>query len=265
MSDPQGRNAVGRETPGPDVQAAETPGPSAAAPTAPRYAARSYRSKGGVAAGVMLLLLVLWLSVDALLHDGGRAQLIAVAVLVLTVPLVVAFTLWPVVQADDDRLTVRNPFRTITAPWGEVESIRSALSVELFAGGTKYQIWAIPVSLRERKRAGRRAMIAKGDAAAITSRRRIGLPPEDSRFPAGGPGLRSRAGGGGAAAAGYAEPESTSAWADRTVEELRRLGQLAAERGDATSTGTVSVSWTWWIIAPAVLGAVALAVLLATG
>src|SRR5206468_1785221 len=84
------------------------------------------------------------------------------AALVFVVPLVFAFTLRPAVFAGADRLRVRNPFRTITVPWGAVEGVRAAYSSEVFAGGKKYQLWAIPVSLRQRKKAVRQS--ARGAA-----------------------------------------------------------------------------------------------------
>jgi hypothetical protein len=129
------------------------------------YADRSYRSAAGIAGGVLMLALGLWLGGDAVIGGNGRTPWIALAGLLLAVPLVVAFTLRPVVFAGDQRLRVRNPFRTITAPWGAVEDIRSGYSTVLFAGGRKYQVWAIPVSLRARKSAARRSARAGAMAA----------------------------------------------------------------------------------------------------
>jgi hypothetical protein len=127
------------------------------------YADRSYRSAAGIAGGVVMLALGLWLGGDAVFGGHGRTPWIALAGLLLAVPLIVAFTLRPVVFAGDERLRVRNPFRTITVPWSAVEEIRSGYSTELFAGGRKYQVWAIPVSFRARKRAAR--VSARADAA----------------------------------------------------------------------------------------------------
>lgn len=45
--------------------------------------------------------------------------------------LVFACTLWPRVIAGDDGLTVQNPFRTFEAPWGAVQGIFLADSVEV--------------------------------------------------------------------------------------------------------------------------------------
>lgn len=241
--------------------ASDVPAAPAAAPApsgVPELGDRSYRSAPSAVAGVLLLGLLLWLCIDALFKGHGRAPWYALATVVLAGPLLAAFTLWPSVRANQDRLLVRNPFRTITAPWREVESMAAALSVELRAGGRKFQVWAVPVSLRQRKRANRRTMIARSDSALGASRR----DPGPGRFPVGGPGLRSRGGRSGFSQ-GSDETGPATAWADRVVSELRVMADEAADRPGAV--GPVTVTWTWWVIAPAVLGAIALIVLLATG
>ncbi|MDF3148163.1 PH domain-containing protein, partial [Streptomyces sp. T21Q-yed] len=119
---------------------------------------RVFRSPMGIVGGVALLALVLWLGVDALVRGEGRTQWLALAALILIVPLVSAFTLRPAVYANEDRLRIRNPLRVIVLPWGQVASLRSGYSNEVVAkSGTKFQLWAIPVSLRARKKAARRS------------------------------------------------------------------------------------------------------------
>jgi hypothetical protein len=213
------------ENPAPEPQ----PGPGQ-----PKYAERSYRSAAGIAGGVLMLAIALWLGIDAIARGTDRTPWLALALLLLIVPLIVAFTLRPVVHAGDDRIRVRNPFRTITAPWGAVEGLRSGYSTELFAEGKKYQLWAIPVSMRARKRAAR----VKTRAAA-----------------AGDPGatLRARPGA----------PDRTRAWSDQAVDELRELAEKNAARD--TAQGEVTIRWAYEVIAPAVAGAIVLVVLLAIG
>jgi hypothetical protein len=196
------------------------------------YAERTYRSSSGIAGGVLLLALGLWLGGDAVISGSGRAPWLSLAGLLLAVPLVVSFTLRPAVFAGDDRLRVRNPFRTITAPWSTVEAVRAGYSTELLAGGRKYQLWAIPVSLRARKRVARQSSrAAAGDTALGVSRGAEGSAPRS--------------------------------WPDQAVEELRELTEKNASREGAR--GEVVTRWAWEIIAPAAAGAVALAVLFAAG
>ncbi|MGW4256079.1 PH domain-containing protein, partial [Streptomyces californicus] len=133
-------------------------------PAEPQHADRTYRSVSALVCGALLLLLVAWMAGDAMIRGEGRVPWLAAGALLLVVPLVVAFTLRPAVFANDDRIRVRNPFRTILLPWTEVADVRASYSSELLAqDGTKYQLWAVPVSLRARKRAARSAARAAHD------------------------------------------------------------------------------------------------------
>ncbi|MBF9073245.1 PH domain-containing protein [Streptacidiphilus sp. NEAU-YB345] len=220
-----------------------------------------------MAGGVFLLALLLFLSIDAMLHGSGRAPITAAAVLVAAAPLVTAFTLWPQVRSGEKRLLVRNPFRTIDAPWGTVESLTAALSVELRAGGRKFIVWALPVSMRQRKRANKQAMIAAGDRSVGGGAGRGGR--EGGRLGFGLMGGADRRGGG-----GFGRPDDTGptqAWADKTVIELNERAEMfraergAVDEGAAAVTDQVKVTWTWPIIAPLAAGIIALIVILATG
>ncbi|MCQ0023975.1 PH domain-containing protein [Streptomyces somaliensis DSM 40738] len=133
----------------------ERPGESGT-PYEPAYADRSYRSPMAMAGGALLLGIGLWMGGDALLRGDGRTPWTAAAALLLGVPLVVAFTFRPAVFAGDDRMRVRNPFRTIVLPWAAVATVRATYSTEVVTrDGTRYQLWAVPVSMRQRKRAAR--------------------------------------------------------------------------------------------------------------
>ncbi|MFC7307288.1 PH domain-containing protein [Streptomyces monticola] len=201
---------------------------------APKYADRVFRSASGIAGGVLLLALAAWLGGDALVRGTGRTPWLALAGLLCAVPLVIAYTVRPAVFANDERLRVRNPFRTITLPWASVEGLRSGYSSEVFAGGgAKFQLWAIPVSLRARKRASRRqAQAALDDPHGRTS----ALLP--SRNPA-----------------------PTRAPADQALDDLRELAELHADHPRAQ--GEPTVRWAYEIIAPCAAGAVLLVILLA--
>ncbi|KUH39224.1 MULTISPECIES: PH domain-containing protein [Streptomyces] len=133
----------------------EQPGTSGT-PSQTPYAERVYRSPLAMAGGVLLLGIGLWMGGDALVRGEGMTRWVALAALLAGVPLVVAFTFRPAVYANDDRMRVRNPFRTVDVPWAAVEALRATYSTEVVTrGGEKYQLWAVPVSMRQRKLAVR--------------------------------------------------------------------------------------------------------------
>ncbi|MEU6605228.1 PH domain-containing protein [Streptomyces shenzhenensis] len=226
--------------------------PSEPQPPVPTAKDRIHRSPAAIAGGVVMLAIILWLGFDALFNGHGRTPWLALAALILVVPLVVAFTLRPAVYVGEDRLRVRNPFRVITLPWGEIAALRSGYSNEVVAkSGTKYQLWAVPVSLRARKRAARRQ--ARAEAAAHDGGR------------SGGPGSRAGAGlGPGRGARGGGEPSvAARAEADQIMEDLRET--LERRGQEPSAQGGIAVRWAYEIAAPAVAGAVLLVILLAVG
>ncbi|WNI17423.1 PH domain-containing protein [Actinacidiphila sp. ITFR-21] len=214
----------------------------------PGYADRVYRSAAGVIGGVLLLVVAGWLGGDAVVRGSGRTPWLAAAALLLVVPLVVAFTVRPAVYAGAERIRIRNPFRTVTLPWSAVDQVRSSYSTELFAADRKFQLWAIPVSIRARKRAVRQTNRARaaGDE------------------PYGTQGLRRRPNRPSHPALGGSGGDTVLSWADQAVAELRELaGQHPAT--DDQPPAAPRVRWSYEVIVPAAVGAVALLVLLATG
>ncbi|MEU0730148.1 PH domain-containing protein [Streptomyces sp. NPDC006140] len=222
-------------------------------PSEPESKDRVYRSAPAIAGGAMLLGIAGWIGVDAVVAGEGRTPWLALAVLLLVVPLVVAFTLRPAVYAGDDRLRIRNPFRVIVVPWGQVASLRSAYSNEVLTeSGTKYQLWAVPVSLRARKKAARREMRASAQA-----RRAMGRGEER------GSALGMRAGLGGGSGASPVSDGPVRAETDRIMDDLRALHE---DRRQAESAqGEVTVRWAYEIMGPALAGAVLVLILVAVG
>ncbi|WP_210578042.1 PH domain-containing protein [Streptomyces sp. GESEQ-4] len=203
---------------------------------------RVFRSSGGIAGGVLLLGLVAWLGIDALFQGNGRTPWLALAAMILVVPLIVAFTVRPAVYANEDRLRIRNPFRVIVLPWGQVASLRSGYSNEVVdRSGKKFQLWAIPVSLRARKKAARREARAMASGEDTTR----GLVRGGLRNVPDGP---------------------TRAASDQAMDDLRELqeGRGAAETAQGEGVGVV-VRWAYEIVGPAAAGAILLAILLAVG
>ncbi|MFE9889390.1 PH domain-containing protein [Streptomyces scopuliridis] len=214
--------------------------PSPEQPTEPTYADRVFRSAGGIVGGSLLLVVILWIGGDALFRGTGRTPWLALAAMLCLVPLVIAFSLRPAVYANADRLRIRNPFRTITLPWAAVSTVRAQFSCEaLTEDGRKYQLWAVPVSLRQRKRANR----VQGRGAS------------------GGAGAGASAGGSAGAGAGAAEVRM--AQADRTVADLRELAERSASR--PTAQGEPTVRWAYEVLGPAAAGLIVLIVLLLVG
>ncbi|MET7680244.1 PH domain-containing protein [Streptomyces sp. NPDC005423] len=234
--------------------------PPAPQPPVPVSKDRIYRSPGGLVGGVLLFVIAGWLGIDALVTGDGRTPWLALAGLILVVPAVGAFTLRPAVYANEDRLRVRNPFRVIVLPWGAVAALRSGFSNEVVAkSGAKYQLWAIPVSLRARKKASRRETRAAAEAAGGRSGGAGGLGGFGGGF---GGGLGGGLGGGGGR--GPAVPSGgTRAETDKVMDDLRET--LERREGAEPAQGEVTVRWAYEVIAPAVAGAVLLVILLAMG
>ncbi|KAF0649515.1 MULTISPECIES: PH domain-containing protein [Streptomyces] len=193
---------------------AQPPGESGK-PSESASADRVYRSPMAMVGGVLLLGIGLWMGGDAVFRGDGLTPWTALAALLLGVPLVAAFTFRPAVYAGNDRLRVRNPFRTVVVPWAAVAELRSTYSTEVVTrDGAKYQLWAVPVSMRQRK-------------------------------------LNVRSGG------------KHLVGSEATVEELRTLAEQNAVR--PTAKGDPEVRWAYGFIVPALVGLVALVVLLALG
>lgn len=174
-----------------------------------------------------------------MLRGSGNTPWIGLAVALCAVPLIVAFTIRPAVFANEDRMRVRNPFRIIELPWAAVDAVRAGYSAEVLAEGSKYQLWSVPVSLRERKKASRQQL-----RRSAADRRDPGSTAD--------PGARSRT----------SSSEPMRANADRIAEELQELAEVNASRPGAQ--GSVRVRWSYEIIAPALAGALILIVLVAT-
>ncbi|MFE3827074.1 PH domain-containing protein [Streptomyces sp. NPDC059092] len=202
----------------------------------PAYADRVFRSGGGIVGGGLLLALVLWIGIDALVRGTGRTPWLALAGMLCVIPLIIAFTLRPAVFAGTDRLRIRNPFRTIDLPWGSVTDIRASYSCEAFTRDNgKFQLWAVPVSLRQRKRSARQQTRRAGDDPHGRTTVNVDVTDHQARM----------------------------ATADRTTADLRDLAERSANR--TTAQGAPVVRWAYEVIAPAAAGLVVLLVLLLVG
>jgi hypothetical protein len=166
--------------------------------------------------------------------------------MLLLVPLLIALTLRPAVFADDHRLRIRNPFRTITLPWGAVSGLRADYSNEAFDQlGTRYQLWAIPVSARGLKQSAReRVRMAESSLYPGGP-----VPDRQGLFDAGRPGRPN------------AEAELLRPRSDRTMESLCAVHEAGAMTKEGQ--GRPEVRWAYEVLGPAAAGLVLLLVLLA--
>ncbi|MFJ8183357.1 PH domain-containing protein [Streptomyces sp. NPDC096105] len=246
----------------PDPSRGPEPEPTKPAGTATtQYKDRVYRSPAGVVGGVLVLAIIGWLGIDAVVVGEGRTPWLALAVMLFLVPLVFAYTVRPAVFVNDDRLRVRNPLRLIELPWGRVASLRSGFSNEVVDdSGTKYQLWALPVSLRARSKAARQESRAAARAArAEAGQGSGGRGGRGGRAGLGGAVGAADLGAGAAVAAGGPRRAET----DQAMDELRELHERRQE--EAGAQGEVTVRWAYEIIAPAAAGAVLLGVLWGLG
>lgn len=240
---PSGR--IGRMT-----SPAHEPQPSEPQPSGPVYKDRVYRSPAGIVGGVLLLGIGGWLGIDAVVVGHGRTPWLALAVLLMAVPLITAFTLRPAVYANEERLRVRNPFRVIVLPWSQVAAVRSSYTNEAVSNaGQKFQLWAIPVSLRGRKRAARRQARGSSGRGPALSRR--------------GPALSGLS-------TGWQPTDLASgdhlASGDRSMADLRELHEgYRPDKDTEGAAAEVSVRWAWEVLGPIAAGAVVLAILLIVG
>lgn len=203
----------------------------------------SYRTVGSLGTGALLVvfgaIFLLAFSLGSETHPVGA-----------TVGLVMIVTgavggLYPAAFSHAEYLTIRNPFRRIDVSWPRVESIAARLSTEVRTveeegRAHKFTIWAIPVSMHERRKADRSA------AKKVRSAR-----AESAKQAAGSGDVAGSAIG----AAGYGRPKAlredpleSMAFADQAVVEMRerqRACKTSAEKAAATR-----VTWTWYTVAP---------------
>ncbi|MBJ6634430.1 PH domain-containing protein [Streptomyces sp. I5] len=237
----------------PDPSREPEPTKPAGTATTP-YKDRVYRSPAGVVGGALVLAIVAWLGIDAVVVGEGRTPWLALATMLFLVPLVFAYTLRPAVFVNDDGLRVRNPLRLIVLPWGQVASLRSGFSNEVVDdSGTKYQLWALPVSVRARSKAARQD--ARAARAAARADARAG---QGGSLRGGAVGAADLGAGAALAADGPRRAET-----DRAMDELRELHER--RQGEPGTQGEVTVRWAYEIIVPAVAGAVLLGVLWGLG
>jgi hypothetical protein len=111
-----------------------------------------YRSGSALVFGGIFAALCVAAAVD-LVVETGTADLVGAAVLLVVAGVAVVFGPYPAAFAGEDGLRIRNPFRLIVMPWPSVTDVKAGLSFVAFNEKRKYTVYAIPVSLRDMRRA----------------------------------------------------------------------------------------------------------------
>lgn len=113
-----------------------------------------YRGPLALAGGVIVLLFCVAGAVD-LIAEVGTADLPGAAVMLLVGSFAFAYGVYPAAFSNDEALVVRNPLRTIELPWGAVTRLSAQLSFIVHTAHRKFTVWAVPVSVRDRRKADR--------------------------------------------------------------------------------------------------------------
>jgi hypothetical protein len=218
-----------------------TPTDGATAPLAEKPT--SYRTVGSLGTGALLVVFgAIFLFAFSL---GSETHPVGAMIGLLMVVAGAVGGIYPAAFSHADRLSIRNPFRRIDISWPRVETISARLStvVETVAeeGKTrKFTIWAIPVSMHERRKNDR--VVAKKVRSARA---------ESAKQAAGSGDIAGSAMGG----AGYGRPRTlrddpvaTMAFADQAVVEMRDRRRMCTTSMEKAAPTTVT--WTWYTLAP---------------
>lgn len=221
----------------------KSPAPTDDTAVSPLEKPTSYRTLGSLGTGALLVVFgAIFLFAFGL---GSEKHPVGSMVGLLMIVCGAVGGLYPAAFSHTDHLEIRNPFRRIEISWPRVESISARLStvVETVAEegrARKFTIWAIPVSMHERR---------KNDRAVAKKVRTVRA--ESAKQAAGTGDIAGSAIG----AAGYGRPKAlredpvdSMAFADQAVVEMRdrqRLCTTSVEQAAPTKA-----TWTWYTLAP---------------
>ncbi|MFL6116573.1 MAG: hypothetical protein ACJ786_35235 [Catenulispora sp.] len=202
----------------------------------------SYRTAGSLGTGALLVvfgaIFLLAFGLGSEKHPVG-----AMIGLVMIVAGVVG-GIYPAAFSYGEHLLIRNPFRRIEIAWPRVESVTARLStvvetVPEEGGARKFTIWAIPVSMHERR---------KADRSAAKQVRQVRAEANRANRPGGAAGRGPGGAGYGRPSRMREDPVEIMAFADQAVVEMkdrRRACSTPAEQAAPTK-----VMWTWYTLAP---------------
>jgi hypothetical protein len=148
--------------------------PFAAETRSPTEKPTVYRAAAALIGGVLVLLFCGIGAIDLIIEDGTQ-DLLGASILLLVAVLSGLYGVYPAAFSWPNRLVVRNPFRTIELPWDTVTDLSARLSFIAHTEARRFTVWAIPVSLRERRRAERHRLRDLSQAQRAVKR---GVAPE---------------------------------------------------------------------------------------
>lgn len=202
-----------------------------------------YRGVGALLGGGLVMLFCLGGSIDLMVEEG-TADLPGASIMFLVASLAFAYGVFPAAYSGTDALVVRNPLRTITLSWGTVARLTAQLSFIAYTAQQRYTVWAVPVSLRDRRKVERNRVkeLAREQRAARGQRGRF-----DTSFSA----AQTRSHPGAAIdRLSYAD-QAISEMGVRRAAWLERAGH-PVDTEDAVSTEPAVIRWNIATIAPIV-------------
>jgi len=216
------------------------PGPLSGAAEKPTV----YRGIGALLGGGLVMLFCLGGSIDLMVEEG-TADLPGASIMFLVASLSFAYGVFPAAYSGTDALVVRNPLRTITLSWGTVARLTAQLSFIAHTAQQRYTVWAVPVSLRDRRKVERSRVrdLAREQRAARGQRGRF-----DSSFSSSS--NRSHHPGAGIDRLSYAD-QAISEMGVRRAAWLERAGH-PIDTDDAVSTEPAIIKWNIATIVPIV-------------
>jgi hypothetical protein len=143
-------------------------------PVSPAEKPTAYRGAGAMVGGAVVILFCIGGAVD-LLAEVGKADMPGASIMLLVAALAFAYGVYPAAFSGTDSLVVRNPLRTITMSWGIVTKLTAQLSFIAYTTTERYTVWAVPVSLRDRRRAERARLrdVARQTRGTTKGRQRL--------------------------------------------------------------------------------------------
>ncbi|GII03493.1 PH domain-containing protein [Planobispora takensis] len=127
-----------------------------------------FRSKLALILGWVWMVFAALSAADLIIRYSGPSSMVAAAVLGVLTALVYITCLRPAVILTEESLRVRNPFRTVSVPWADVDDVVVSHAITITAAGRVVRCWTPQTTARERAAATRRGQSAPQRGAFAT-------------------------------------------------------------------------------------------------